>query len=114
MKRLVEQEEFHGSQAYSLGEMMDDLREGIWSEAAAGQATDAYRRNLQRAYVDRIATLMGDEDALASDVAPFARGQLRTLRGELERAASRVSHRATVLHYQDVMARIDDLLDAND
>ena len=114
MKRLVEQEEFNGSAAYTLGEMMDDLRQGIWSEVAAGRATDAYRRNLQRAYVDRMAALMEDEDALASDVAPFARGQLRTLRGELGRGVSRVDHRATRLHYQDAMARIDDLLEGND
>ncbi|UCC24909.1 MAG: zinc-dependent metalloprotease [Gemmatimonadales bacterium] len=114
MKRLVEQEAFHGAQAYSLGEMLDDLRGGIWSELGAGTVTDAYRRNLQRAYVERMAELMQDEDALASDVAPFARGQLRTLRGELERGVSRVNHRATRLHYQDAMARIDDILDGND
>ncbi|MDT8340364.1 MAG: zinc-dependent metalloprotease [Longimicrobiales bacterium] len=111
MKRLVEQETFHGSAAYPLGEMLDDVRAGVWSELAAGRATDAYRRNLQRAWLARMETLMEDEDALASDVAPFARGQLRTLRGELERGVSRVNHRATRLHYQDVMARIDAVLE---
>jgi hypothetical protein len=114
MKRLVEQETFHGARAYALGEMLDDLRAGVWSEVAAGSATDAYRRNLQRAYIDRMAELMEDEDALASDVAPFARGQLRTLRSELERGAARVTHRATRLHYQDAIARIDDILEGAD
>jgi hypothetical protein len=113
MKRLVEQEAFNGTDAYSLGEMLDDLRAGVWSELAAGIATDAYRRNLQRAYIDSMASLMEDEDALASDVAPFARGQLTTLRTELERGATRLNHRATRLHYQDAMARIDEILDTS-
>ena len=74
MKRLVEQEAFHGSDAYSLGEMLDDLRAGVWSELASGQATDAYRRNLQRAWLARMSELMEDEEAMQSDVVPFARG----------------------------------------
>lgn len=111
MKRLVEQEAFHGSDAYALGTMLDDLREGIWSELRSGEATDAFRRNLQRAYVDRMAELMEDEEALQSDVAPFARGQLATLHGELESGATRASHRATRLHYQDLSARIASVLD---
>ena len=69
MKRLVEQEAFHGDDAYSLGEMLDDLRAGVWSEVGSGSATDAYRRNLQRAYLDRMKELMEDEEATQSDVA---------------------------------------------
>lgn len=111
MKRLVEQEAFHGDAAYSLGEMLDDVGEGVWSEVAAGRATDAYRRNLQRAYLDRMGTLMADTAALESDVAPFARGQLVTLRAELERGVSRTNHAATRLHYRDAVARIDKILD---
>ena len=112
MKRLVEQEAFNGTAAYALGDMLDDLRGGIWSEVGAGRATDAFRRNLQRAYVSRMAELMEDQDALDSDVAPFAREQLSTLRGELASGVSRVNHRATQVHYRDVMARIDEILDA--
>ena len=111
MKRLVEQEAFHGRSAYSLGEMLDDLREGVWSEARSGRDTDAYRRNLQRAYLDRMKALMEDEDALQTDAAPFVRGQLATLRGELQSAQSRTSHRATQLHFADGIARIDTILD---
>ncbi len=112
MKRLIEQEAFHGDAAYGLGDLMDDLRTGVWSEAAAGRATDAYRRNVQRAYLSRMAELMADEEALQTDIAPFARGQLTTLRGELQRAVSRTNHEPTRLHYHDSMARIDEILDS--
>ena len=109
MNRLVEQEAFHGNDAYSLGEMLDDLRAGVWSEVASGRNTDAYRRNLQRAYLERMKALMEDEAAMQSDVAPFVRGQLMVLRDELGAAGS--SHRATRLHFEDAIARIDAVLE---
>jgi hypothetical protein len=114
MKRLVEQEAFHGSSAYDLGSMLDDLRDGVWSEASSGDATDAYRRNLQRAYLTRMQELMGDEDAIGTDIVPFARGQLRELRGDLEAAAGSASDRATRLHFEDAIVRIDAILDPGD
>lgn len=114
MKRLVEQEAFHGDDAYTLGQMLDDLRAGVWSEASSGRETDAYRRNLQRAYLERMGALMEDEDATRTDVAPFARGQLAALRGELEAAAAGASHRATRLHFLDAVERIDAILDPGD
>ena len=111
MKRLVEQEAFHGSRAYSLGDMLDELREGVWSEIHTTQDTDAYRRNLQRGYLERMKTLMADEDAQETDVAPFVRGQLLTLSGELSTAVAPVTHRATRLHYLDAIARIEAILE---
>ncbi len=114
MKRLVEQEAFHGSDAYSLGEMLDELREGVWSELDSSRDTDAYRRNLQRGYLERMRTLMADSTAQETDVAPFVRGQLQTLSGELATAAGRVSHRATRLHYLDAVTRIEAILEPDD
>jgi len=111
MKRLVEQEAFHGSNAYTLGEMLDDLRTGVWSEATSGQPTDAYRRNLQRAWLERMGILMEDEDALQTDIAPFVRGQLTELRATLTAANGRTNHRATQLHFQDALVRVDAILD---
>ncbi len=111
MKRLVEQEAFHGADAYSLGEMLADLRAGVWSEVSSGQATDAYRRNLQRAYLDRMRALTENEEAMKTDVAPFVRGELALLRDDLEDAAEGASHGATRLHFLDAAARIDAILE---
>ena len=111
MKRLIEQEAFHGGDAYSLGEMLEDLRAGVWSEVTSGRETDAYRRNLQRAYLERMGVLLDDEDARQTDIAPFARGELRALRDALSGAGS--SDRATRLHFEDSVVRIDAILDPN-
>jgi hypothetical protein len=111
MKRLIEQEALLGDAAYALPVMLDDLRGAIWRELRGGSTIDPYRRNLQRAYVDRMATLMEDEDALQTDIAPQARGQLRTLRREVQQAVGRTNHAASRLHLEDIAARIDQVLD---
>ena len=108
MKRLIEQEAFYGDQAYSLNEMLVDLRSGVWSELVSGLETDLYRRNLQRAYLDRMATLLEHEDAVQTDIVSFARGELQVLREQLESATS--SHRPTELHFRDAILRICEAL----
>lgn len=110
MKRLIEQESFDGAAAYGLNEMLDDLRGALWRETASGEATDPYRRNLQRVHLERFAELM-EEDALATDIVPAVRGQLATLAGEVRAGAGRTRDRATRLHYEDVLVRIEAMLD---
>ncbi len=109
MKRLIEQEALLGNEAYSLPQMMNDLRRSVWRELGSGAAIDPYRRNLQRAYLERMKFLMEDEEAMRTDIAPQARGQLRTLRGEVQRASG--ANEASRLHLADVLARIDQILE---
>jgi hypothetical protein len=111
MKRLIEQEALLGADAYPLSEMMSSLRASIWRELEAGAEIDPYRRNLQRAYLDRMAFLMEDDEASQTDIAPHARGQLRLLEGEVGAAIGRTGHTASRLHLEDALARIEALLE---
>ncbi len=112
MKRLIEDEAFRSDMAYGLGEMLDDLRQSVWSEIRTGGDIDPYRRNLQRAYLTRVATLMTDEAALATDIVPFLRGELATLKRQIQTGlAVRGAPRATRLHLADLVERIDKILD---
>ncbi|MGH7483852.1 MAG: zinc-dependent metalloprotease [Longimicrobiales bacterium] len=128
MQRLVETEALLGDEAYTLGEMMDDLREAVWSELDTGEEIDVYRRGLQRGYLERLAWLMTEEvepppeqfrdfiqftdvDMARSDIRAFARGALVTLEREIQAALPRVSDRSTRLHLQDALERIEDTLD---
>jgi hypothetical protein len=54
--RLVEQDAIDGPAAYAPLEFLADVRHGVWSEiyAPGPLPIDAYRRNLQRAYVDML------------------------------------------------------------
>ncbi len=129
MQRLVEAEALHGDAAYTLGEMMTDLRGGIWGELSRGRTIDPYRRNLQRGYIERMRWLMENEappvpaffaaNATAvtvsqSDIRPFVRGELNAVRSSAQNALRRRLDQATRYHLDDVVARIDDILDGDD
>ncbi|TVP73348.1 MAG: DUF5117 domain-containing protein, partial [Gemmatimonadales bacterium] len=79
MKRLIEQEALLGADAYPLSVMLAELRSSVWRELSGSEAVGPYRRNLQRAWVDRMESLMEDEEAIQSDIAPKVRGELRAL-----------------------------------
>ncbi|MEC7659127.1 MAG: zinc-dependent metalloprotease, partial [Bacteroidota bacterium] len=66
MERMIENEALYGTQAYTLVSMMNDLQDGLWSELPKGIKIDTYRRNLQRAYIDRLSFLMTDSQTPAT------------------------------------------------
>jgi hypothetical protein len=107
LERLVEAETFQGRAAYTLPEMMTDLRRAVWSELPGGGAIDAYRRNLQRAHVARLEALMTEEE---SDVAAAARGQLSALQREIRPRVGRTVDAMTRDHLAELSARIDAIL----
>ena len=113
MKRLVEQEAFPRPGKHTRsGRCSTICARGVWSEVGSGDATDAYRRNLQRAYLDRMKTLMWNDNADGVRCrATFARGQLMTLKAELEAAVDGVSHQPTQWHFMDAIVRIEMMLD---
>ena len=112
MKRLIEDEAFRGEMAYGLGEMLEDLRSSVWRELQSGGSIDTYRRNLQRSYLGRVEEVMKDEAAIGTDVVPFLKGELRTITRQAQtRLALGGMPRATRLHLEDVVDRIDAILD---
>jgi hypothetical protein len=113
MIRLIEDEAFRGSDAYSLSEMLEDLRNGIWSELSSGSPIDVYRRNLQRVYIHVTGQMMESEQesVIGSDIKSMLRAELATLNDQVERAAGRTSDRATQVHLEDVKKRIEDILE---
>ncbi len=113
MVRLIEDEEFRGDDAYRIDEMLDDVRKGVWSELATSSAIDVYRRNLQRSYLNHVASLMESNSSSVhgSDIKALLREELRTLKTEVDRAVNRTADRRTVLHLQDVQNRIEAILD---
>ncbi|RMH62266.1 MAG: DUF5117 domain-containing protein [Bacteroidetes bacterium] len=111
LERMIEHEAMLGDATYTLGEMLADLRTGIWAELQTGAAIDVYRRNLQRGYLDRLEALMENEELADTDVPAYVRGELVTLRQSLTRARSRTADRASRLHIEDALARIETILD---
>ena len=127
MARLMENEEINGKDAYSLLDMMTELRKGIWSELYSGKSIDRYRRNLQRAYIERMEHLMNEEqdevparwrqwinqsdiDVSQSDIRPVVRGELNTLERQIKNSLYRSGDKLTRYHLQDILKRIDLIL----
>jgi Met-zincin/Domain of unknown function (DUF5117)/Domain of unknown function (DUF5118) len=111
--RLVEQEAIDGPGAYAPLDFLADVRRGIWGEVYAGapSSIDAYRRNLQRAYVETLSSRVNGAQAQSDDARAFFRGELKTLDADLGMALDRQIDRATSLHLQDIRAQIARALD---
>jgi len=127
MARMIENETLNSaSKSYTLVNMMSDLRKGVWSEIYAGSSIDTYRRNLQRAHLDRLDYLLNKAknqrgankgylkrsgiNINQSDVKSVARGELKRLQRDVKNA-SRRGNTLTRYHLQDVVDRINLILD---
>ena len=124
MARLIENETINGEKAYTLIEMMSDLKNGIWEELYTNKAIHVYRRNLQLAYLDRINYLMNEDQGSISprfrsrittvkvgqsDIRTVALGQLIELRKDIRKYKNK-SHKMTTMHLELATAKINRIL----
>jgi len=109
LNRIMENEAINGSKAYSMQDLFADTQRGIFAEAYSGAKTDVYRRNLQRAYIDKLAALMGLGRSTyeQSDIQAMARATLAALQTDLQKAAKKQGDNMTKAHFVDLVARID-------
>ncbi|MEQ5790477.1 zinc-dependent metalloprotease [Muricauda sp. NFXS6] len=128
LARIIENETLNGDEAYGLVEMMRDLRSGIWSETRSGNTIDTYRRNLQKAHIDRLEYLMTADsqgkqpdfggyrkstpiNTSQSDIRSVARAELNNLKRDIRSGLGRISDTMSRYHLQDALERIDLILE---
>jgi hypothetical protein len=113
LDRLVEQDALDGAAAYHPTDFLADVRHGIWGEIYGDGPViiNAYRRNLQRAYIETLADRINGRQAQADDARAFFRGELRTLDTDLKAVLARTTDRPTHLHLEDVQTQIARALD---
>lgn len=109
--RLIEIDTRYDGDAYSAYEMMEDVRKAVWSELDDNSEISIYRRNLQRAYLNNLESMMNE--SMPSDIRPIVLDQLQTLEREVQRTKNRVSDDATRRHLASIERRIDKILDPN-
>ena len=126
MARLIENETLNGAQAFKLTDMTTALRNSIWTEIKNGRKIDTYRRNLQRAHIDRLAYLLKAENqskrrgsdyikstavnTSQSDIRAIARFELNALKGIAKRGRTQSSDNMTSIHLKDIEERIKIIL----
>ncbi|MFL5381227.1 MAG: zinc-dependent metalloprotease [Longimicrobiaceae bacterium] len=102
--------------ANTLGttELMGSLTRSVWSEAYAGRSTSVMRRELQRAYIDRLTEMVARRpEGLPGDARAAARAALVELRGRIGTALAGGGVDAiTRAHLTESRARIDHALEA--
>ncbi|HNG90347.1 MAG TPA: zinc-dependent metalloprotease, partial [Saprospiraceae bacterium] len=112
MQRMIEMKSSSAA-AYGVDALFDDLRNGIFSEVRNAQAITVQRRNLQKAFVEKMIALSQSAapDVKRNDVLSVARGNLVTLRRDMRTALPRMSDRMSRFHLEDCIARIEKALD---
>jgi hypothetical protein len=117
-----------GASTYPVAGYLEDLRGIVWG----GSAQDANRRSLQRVYLERLGAmvdppaptpgaggpggggvpspLLATPNVQRSDLPALARSQLRAIRTDAQRNAGSSSG-VVRAHWQDVTARVDEILD---
>jgi hypothetical protein len=111
--RLVEREAIDGTGAYAPTDFLADVRRGVWPELT-GSATvkiDAFRRNLQRAYLETLAERINGRQAAADDARALFRQELDLLDDALQGMAGRTGDGVTRAHVADARAMIKRALD---
>jgi len=111
-----------------VGELLQDLKNGIWSELPSRKAVDYCRRSLQKAYVEKLLSMIepaSQTNAVPtammrsgnvsissnSDIYSIVKSHLKTLMTELKIASAATSDPITKAHWADLADRIDMTLD---
>jgi hypothetical protein len=116
--------------SYSLHDMMEDVRKGLFTELSNHQSGDVYRRNLQKTYVSVLGDLINPNTTAAmsagaaapriamgpaidvenTDVVSEARAQLKKLAGSIQANKASINDVNAVNHYDDLQDRIKNIL----
>jgi hypothetical protein len=123
LSRMYDNEVKNGTNAYTVADLFTDLRSGIF---APDIKPDAFKRNLQRAYIEDLRSLLYDDfkgipgfpptlsayigltpiNMTLSDIRPMVRAELKTIDAALPKGGDAF----TKEHYTDLHARIKDIL----
>ena len=122
--RLVEQEALDGQAAYTPAEFLTNVRRGVWKEVESPQVTiDAYRRQLQRTYLDLVnMKVNGTPPAMptgpaaayfasSGDEKPFYRAELIALNKAVVAAINKAGDKETIAHLEGARDQIAKILD---
>jgi hypothetical protein len=130
LQRMVELEgTARGRDVYTLGDMLVDLRRGLWKELATGAPIDPYRRRLQRTYLDLLDAKLNPASnpllanlppgiprelvlslTTAPDATALLRGELVELQRDVAAALPRTTDRTSRLHLQATRDAIETIL----
>jgi Met-zincin/Domain of unknown function (DUF5117)/Domain of unknown function (DUF5118) len=126
MNKMLNAEAANGNQAYTVTDLLTDLKQTVFTELTSKKPVDIYRRNLQKAYVERLGNLINPPAATGfvivfggappsmdnkkTDLLSYLKGNARELKALCD-AAAVTSDKATKYHLLDLSDRLKKILD---
>ena len=131
LARIIENNTVNDKESYSLIEMLNDLQSGIWSELRTFSGITVYRRNLQKAYIERMDYLINKKQSEItgiekytlkrtkvninqSDIISVCRGKLEELKSQIKKRLPSYRDEYSKYHLKDMINRIDSTLESKD
>ena len=133
LQRMLEMEAMAASKSevYPVADMLADLRAGLWKGIGTGAPIDAFRRRLQRVYLEAMASKINPPAAAAApqapgggggrgagaapvgtaDFRPILKAEMRTLDADLATAIAETSDRMSKAHLEDARDQIKKMLE---
>ncbi len=129
MNKMLNAEAAIGNLAYTLFDLLSDLKQMLFTELNTKKPVDIYRRNLQKSYVEKLGSIINPTqsgttifvvrggnaepviDTKKSDIISYVRGHARELKLMVDAAAAVTGDRATKYHLQDLSDRLKKMLD---
>ena len=128
MNKMLNAEASIGNQAYTVSDLLGDLKQSVFTELPGKNPINIYRRNLQKAYVERLGNIINPSpasggitiffgntspsvDTKKSDILSYLKGHCRELKIQTDAAAASSSDKATKYHLQDLSDRLKKILD---
>ncbi|HWK06752.1 MAG TPA: zinc-dependent metalloprotease [Puia sp.] len=114
--RLIEEETTLGLKAYTTSEMLSQLQSGIFGELTTGKSIDVYRRDLQKAYVNKLTGLIrinakGEIVAnMSNDGYSILKAHARELSAAIKQSIPRYPKSMTRDHLEDMYGRLELIL----
>jgi hypothetical protein len=107
---MLNEEHIYGNKAYTVTEMLNDLRQGVFSELTTHKAISIYRRDLQKTYVEALIAIISKQSTgLDNDGLSIVKAQAKSLAAQLK-AASAGSNAVTRAHLTDMYERLNNAL----
>lgn len=130
MNKMLDAEAANGAEAYTVADLLSDLKSTVFTELTTRKPIDMYRRNLQKAYVERLGRLINPPvttgnisfpansgnpllsmpDVRKGDILSYLKGNARELKALADAGAISAVDKATKYHLQDLSDRLNKIL----
>jgi hypothetical protein len=112
LTKITEAEAMYPDKAYRMIDYLSDLDDAMWTELKNNDVIDIYRRNLQRAYIDKLIDLRnpGKANREFRDAAPIIQGKLSEIRDRIRKALPKQKDPMTVYHLRFIQEKLDGVI----